>query len=114
MNYVNRAYSLASHECVGERLVMLVYLENLQPACPMTESAASTESRELTEDRQPMADFYAKEILDIIIEDPCVSIPGIMGKLTRCGPCDSEESKIHLFWGPGQLKTTCRRMCALT
>ena len=75
-----------------------------------TESTASTQSFELAEDVQGMADFHVKEITDSIVEDPWISTSGILKKVARGGPRRSQKNITHLFGGVGRFVQTCHRL----
>ena len=89
---------------------MLINLQNLQPMELGTDSTESTESREITECQQAEVDKYTKRIVELMIRDPCVSVPGILQQLKTGGLRSSEESVVHLFGGPELFRKTCRRM----
>ena len=75
-----------------------------------TESTESTESHEMPEDLQAEVDEYTKRIVDLIIDDPCVSVPSILRRLGQGGPCSSERSVVHLFGGPRMFRRTRHRL----
>ena len=60
---------------------MWINLQNMQPMEVGTESTESTESHEMPEDLQVEVDEYTKRIVDLIIDDPCISVPRILQKL---------------------------------
>ena len=84
---------------------MLIDLQNMQLVDPVTDSTESTESREQTEYQQREVDRYTKRIVDVLIDDPYISIPGILRQLAVrqegvAWSCGSERSVVHLFGGP--------------
>ena len=89
---------------------MRLNLKNLQPVEPVTDSTESTESREMTEYLQAEVDRYARRIVDLILDDPCISAPKILRRLAIEGQCSSERSVAHLFGGPRIFRQTCHRM----
>ncbi len=83
---------------------MLIDLQNMQLIDPVTDSTESAESREQTEYQQREVDRYAKRIADVLIDDPCISVPGILRQLAArqvgvAWSCVSERSVVHLFGG---------------
>ena len=75
-----------------------------------TETTRSTMSYESRHDSQSMLDYYVKEMLDCVREDPWVSTPGIWEHITSAGPCVRPSGVMHLFGGEGQFRRTCQRM----
>ena len=82
----------------------------MQPMEVGTESTESTESHEMPEDLQVEVDEYTKRIVDLIIDDPCISVPSILQRLGQEGPCSSERSVVHLFGGPRMFRRTRHRL----
>ena len=93
---------------------MLIDLQNMQLVGPVTDSTESTESREQTEYQQREVDRYTKRIVDVLIDDPYISIPGILRQLAVrqegvAWSCGSERGVVHLFGGPSIFRKTCER-----
>ena len=93
---------------------MLSDLQNMQLIDPVTDSTESTESREQTEYQRREVDRYTKRIVDVLIDDPCISVPGILRQLAVrqegvAWSCGSERSVVHLFGGPSMFRKTCER-----
>ena len=59
---------------------------------------------------QREADGYTMSIVELIIDDPCISAPRILQRLVRDGACGSEGIAVHLFGGPGMFRRTRRRL----
>ena len=57
-----------------------------------------------------MLDYYVKEMLDSVREDPWISTAGIWEYITSNGPCVRPRGVMHLFGGIRQFRRTCRRM----
>ena len=89
---------------------MWINLQNLQPVELVTDSTESTESREISECPQAEVDECAKHIVDLILDDPYISVPQILRQLTAGGRRSSERSAVHLFGGPRIFRKTCHRM----
>ena len=89
---------------------MWINLQNLQPMVLLTDSTESTESHEMTEYLQAEVDKYTKHIVDMISDNPYVSVPEILRQLTAEGQHSSEASVVHLFGGPRIFRETCHRM----
>ena len=89
---------------------MWINLQNMQPMEVGTESTESTESHEMPEDLQVEVDEYTKRIVDLIIDDSCISGSSILQRLGQEGPCSSERSVAHLFGGPRMFRRTCHRL----
>ena len=68
------------------------------------------ESHEMPENLQAEVDEYTKKIVDLIIDDPCKSVPSTLQRLRQEGPCSSERSAMHLFVGPRMFRRTCHRL----
>ena len=86
----------------------------MQLVDPVTDSTESTESREQTEYQQREVDRYTKRIVDVLIDDPYISIPGILRQLAVrqegvAWSCGSERSVVRLFGGPSIFRRTCER-----
>ena len=94
---------------------MMIDLQNMQLIDPATDSTESTESREQTEYQQREVGRYAKRIADVMIDDPHISIPGIL-RLPAvrqegvAGSCGSERSVVHLLGGPSMFRKTWKRL----
>ena len=84
-------------------------LQNLQPVELVTDSTESTESRELSECLQAEVDECAKQIVGLMLDDPYVSAPEILRRLTAGGRRSSERSVVHLFGGTGIFRKTRHR-----
>ena len=82
----NRVTSVLHCECVAGSSIMWIYLQNLQPVGPATDSTESAESRETTGYLQSEVDGYAERIADSIVDDPHMSSPEILRQLKQGGP----------------------------
>ena len=90
--------------------IMWTNMQITQPMKVETDSTESTESREMPENVQAEVDEYTKKIVDLIIDDPCKSVPSILQRLRQEGLCSSERSAAHLFGGPRMFRKTRHRL----
>ena len=94
---------------------MLMYLRNLQPVGPVPDLTESAEPREQAEYLRPEVGKYTKRIVDLIIGDPCASVPEILRRPGRGGEevnwsRSSAGSVVHLFGGSRMFGRTCSRL----
>ena len=95
---------------VWQKRIMWIDLQNLQPMVLVTDSTESTETHEMTEYHQEEVDRCTKHIVDMILEDPYISVPEILRQLAAGGQNGSEASVVHMFGGRQIFRKTCRRM----
>ena len=93
--------------------IMLINMQNFQQIDPPPDSTESTESREMTAYLQTEVDEYTKEIENLLIDDPHVSVPGILQQLKLGGSCSSERRIAHLSGGASTFRKTCHPLGAL-